>query len=270
MFGKLNADNCELFPLVLSSCDKCSDLWQPFFMLLKKYWPQMDERIYLCTETKRCHFDGLDICSPLNMPAGSTWSENLIKLLQYVKEDYLVFMLDDFWLKAPVNIQLLERCQQIMRTNADVGFICLVPQLEPSVENPLSEEFPGLIEYGRQTPYRVTTQAGLWRKDYLQRILLSHESAWWFEMFGSKRSRRMPWRSFVVQTPVFRYDDGGVLYRGCYVSEYAKWFAENEGIELTPGRRMGSKRTLQQEQTEMGLLQKLHPRYVYEYVRSHI
>ena len=59
-------------PLIVSSCDKCSDLWQPFFWLLKKHWVGFDRKVYLCTDSKTFGYEGIDIECPLRMPKGST------------------------------------------------------------------------------------------------------------------------------------------------------------------------------------------------------
>ncbi len=254
---------------VLSSCDKCCDLWDPFFTLVKRHWSDFDYRVYLCTDSKQFSFEGVDISCPLKMAAGSTWSENLMALLEKMDEEYVLLMLDDFWLKTDVDVNRLHRYEQVMQENQDIGFICLVHQLEPSEENPISSDYPELIEYGFQTPYRVTTQTGLWRRDYLQSLLRRHESAWWFEMFGSKRSRKSFYSSYVVRDSVFSYDEGGVLFRGSYVSEYVKPFVEHEGICLKPNRRIASKDELMSEQREMPVWKKLSPGYVYNYLLSH-
>ncbi len=255
--------------LVLSSCDKCSDLWEPFFTLLKRHWQGFDLRVYLCTDNKTYSYEGFDISCPLHMPPGSTWSENLMALLEVVNEEYVLLMLDDFWLKADVNLTQLCRCEEWMKANKRIGFICLTHQLEPSSENPLSIDYPGLIEYGQKTPYRVTTQAGLWRRDFLLSLLRKHESAWWFEMFGSKRSRKSFYMSYVVTDSVFSYDEGGVLFRGSYVCEYVKPFVESEDISLNPKRQIASKTELMAELKEMTMFQKFSPHFVFHYVLSH-
>lgn len=255
-------------PLIVSSCDKCSDLWQPFFTLVRKNWTEFDRKVYLCTDSKNFEYEDIDIECPLRMSQGSTWSENLMALLNQIKDDYVLFMLDDFWLKTKVDIEQLNRCEKIIKSDPDVGFICLIYQQEPSTENPISRNYPDLIEYGRNTPYRVTTQAGLWRRDYLLSLLRKHESAWWFEMFGSKRSRSSDYHSYVVEKSVFSYDDGGVLFRGCYVEEYIRFFKDNKNIYINPKRRIDSKVNLMAEIMDSSLFQKMNPLYFYHYCLS--
>lgn len=257
-------------PLIVSSCDKCCDLWQPFFNLVKKNWSNFNRKVYLCTDSKTFTCEGFDITCPLRMPTGSTWSENLITLLKDMDEEYVLLMLEDFWLKEKVNDVQLHLCEEIMRNDPSVGFICLVYQLDPSPANPVSENYPNLIEYGRHTPYRVTTQAGLWRRDYLLSLLRKHESAWWFEMFGSKRSRRSDYHSYVVEKSVLSYDVGGVLFRGCYVEEYIKFFKDDKNIYINPKRRIDSKVNLMTEVKERTIFQKLNPLFIYHYCLSNL
>ena len=257
-------------PLIVSSCDKCSDLWQPFFYLFKKNWPDFDRRVYLCTDSETFSYDEFDIACPLRMQSGSTWSENLMTLLKRMDEDHVLLMLEDFWLKEKVDETQLHQCEEILKSDPTIGFICLIRQLDSSLENPISEKYPNLIEYGLLTPYRVTTQAGLWRRDYLLSLLRKHESAWWFEMFGSKRSKRSEYHSYVVEKSVFSYDDGGVLFRGCYVEEYIKFFKDDKNISINPKRRTDSKENLMAEVKDKSFLQKMNPLYIYHYCLSHI
>ena len=72
----------------------------------------------------------------------------------------------------------------------------------------------------------------------------------------------------MVQKPVLLYDEGGVLYRGSYVSEYVRPFMEKEGIILNPNRRIESKAELMAEQKKMTVWQKLSPCFMYHYALS--
>ena len=47
--------------VLVNSCDEYSEIWDVFFTLFKKYWPQCEYPIVLNTESKSYSFDGLDI-----------------------------------------------------------------------------------------------------------------------------------------------------------------------------------------------------------------
>ena len=104
-------------PLIVSSCDKCSDLWQPFFWLVRKYWTNFNKKVYLCSDSKSFSYEGLNIICPLKMPSESTWSENLIALLKGMDEEYVLLMLEDFWLKEKVDEAQLYQCEKIIKND---------------------------------------------------------------------------------------------------------------------------------------------------------
>ena len=60
---------CE-FTVLVSSCDAYEDLWNPFFSIIKKEWPEVvDYPIVLNTESKAYTHDGLNIkCYQLYKP----------------------------------------------------------------------------------------------------------------------------------------------------------------------------------------------------------
>ena len=237
---------------VLSSCDNYCDLWNPFFTQLKKYWTGFDYDIYLCTESIKFEYEGLRIHCPLNVPKSNTWSENLMSLLSEINTEYIIFMLDDFWLKKAVNTEELAELLKIFDNDKNMGFLCLLHQ--PSSTLSSSKDYPMLVEYPRKARYRITTQVGLWRKSYLLKILRNHESAWQFEIYGNKRSRRFPENTYVLSNKtdaIFDYDSGGVLYRGKFVEEYIEYFEEEEGIKLEKERIRKPKREFKREDRDI-------------------
>ena len=111
--------------LIVSSCDKYEDAWVPFFTQLKKFWPEFNMPIYLGTESKTFQFEGFDIHCPLaNGPVYSQWSERLLKLLDYIDTEYVLFALDDFWLTAPVDNSRFEKIVSYMSSDRRMGFTC--------------------------------------------------------------------------------------------------------------------------------------------------
>lgn len=206
--------------LLFSSCDNYEDSWVPFFTLWKKYWPQFENPIYIGTETKQFSSAGLDIRCPLCRIKDdlSSWSKRLIKLLDYVEEDYILFCLDDFWLYKDVNESLFKKCYDYFLQHNDIGFMCLIEQEHGEQYKKHIPEFPMVYESTRNKPFMINTQVGLWRKSYLKKVLKSHESAWFFETRATWRAAH--WykeRVFYVNTEsnrVFFYPEGGVFGGG--------------------------------------------------------
>jgi hypothetical protein len=51
------------YSILVNTCDKFEDCWDPFFKLFKFYWPDYTGTIYLNTEYKDYSFEGLTIVS---------------------------------------------------------------------------------------------------------------------------------------------------------------------------------------------------------------
>ena len=211
---------------LLCSCDIYEDLWSPFCTQLIKYWPGFDMPIYLSTETKSFNFEGLTIETPLkNIKTDlSSWSKRLEALLKSMPYEYFVFMLDDFLLYDTVNVGEVENAYQIIKSNKNIGVVHLYPLIDEKSnqirrENAIDSEYKGYHLIKNKMPYRITTQVAIWRKDYMLKILRSHESAWYFEIRGSIRSRFYKETILAIKHRIFSYPVGGLIWRGKAVAE---------------------------------------------------
>src|SRR5512147_1442094 len=90
-------------PIIITS-DKTSWCLRPMFYLLKKYWPQMP-RPLIGGYTKpgfTLDADWYHIGRFADYPV-DRWSDGLIELLAHVDDEIILFLMDDYWLNAPVN-----------------------------------------------------------------------------------------------------------------------------------------------------------------------
>ena len=44
--------------LLIISCDKYSDCWEPFSECMERFWPEFASDMYLCTEIKESNIKG--------------------------------------------------------------------------------------------------------------------------------------------------------------------------------------------------------------------
>lgn len=210
--------------LIVSSCDKYEDAWVPFFTQLKKFWPEFNMPIYLGTESKMFQFEGFDIRCPLaNGPVYSQWSERLLKLLDYIDTEYVLFALDDFWLTAPVDNSRFVKIVSYMSNDRRMGFTCL-KQEEVDMASAIECQYPELWRCLKDKSFRITTQFGIWKRSYLKKILRSHESAWYFETRATWRSRFYWERVYGVRESIAVYPVGGFLWGGRCYEDYKDLF----------------------------------------------
>ena len=216
--------------LIYSTCDRYECLWNGFFRLWEKYWPSFDAQIILNTETKTFSYGNYDIIRPKFNKENLTWSERLNKSLEIVSTPYVLFTLDDFYIKSPVDLQTLNMCIEQMDKDESVKLFTFGWQ--PGNNSPcnFSDRFE---QRARFAPYRVNAQIALWRVSYLKRIIKLYENPWEFELNGSFRSSLHGGKLFSLKKSaplVFDYDWGFLVVRGQLNKEVASYFEEHEGI----------------------------------------
>jgi len=187
----------------VNTTDSFEDCWVPFFKLFKTHWPEYTGKIYLNTENKEYFHEGLNIISIKNKQTDNFWSQCLKKAMEYIEEDNLLYMQEDYFLHSSVNTSLLESYFKLFRVN-DLDCLHLTDQCTngPFRKN---TSIPGIWEIKEGAPYRLSTQAAFWKKDSLVKIIRHWESGWQFEHYGTKRSNDLLYKvSCVNQDKIIR------------------------------------------------------------------
>ncbi len=142
-------------------------------------------------------------------------------------------MLDDFWLNAPVNTELIYRgLEQMEKTNAG----CVRLYSCPGPDEEYGDPHFGIVQQGAR--YRISTQAALWRPSYLQQIAQQYQSPWEFELDGSIFSNSLPdhvlaFKRELQPWPLSYY---GAIRHGEWAPGL-KLFMEATGIDVDWSRR---------------------------------
>lgn len=233
------------FTMVVCSCDSYEDTWDPFFTLLKRYWPEFSGPVVLNTETKTYVDERFSVvCPRLYLghpdPASIPWSRRLRETLeQIVKTELVMLFLDDFYLRSPPNTQKLDICLQLIERDQTIANILLFSCPQPYSP---TQDYPWLLKRSKKAPYIFSLQAGLWRKERLLHFLREHESPWYFERWGSLRARRYPDDFYAVaavegKQSIFDYCPSiHGLSKGLWLSQTGELF-QQEGISVDLSRR---------------------------------
>jgi len=174
--------------LLVMSCDKYSSAWYPFFELIKKYWPEHPQKVYLSSETRGYACQGIDI-RVINSRKVEPWSKRLCDVLETIEEDYIIFSLEDFFLLGNVDNSKILQCLDWMRNDKTLAE-CRLSTFETITAGEIYKGSEFRVcppEHG----YRVDTQFAIWRKSVLISILNPTETPWQFEGRASDRSRTM-------------------------------------------------------------------------------
>jgi len=217
--------------LICSTCDEYSSLWPGFFTLLKRYWPDFDCDVILNTESKKFTFEGFNILTPHQNKFNLSWSMRLLKSLEEVKTEYVLLMLDDFYLKSFVNTTEITHCLEIMTKNDSIKSFVFAWQPGPNK----SSRFNSYEQRGRFAPYRVNAQIGIWSVKYLKKIIREKETPWQFEVNGSFRSSILGGKLFSIkknEIKVFDYDYGFLVIKGKLNKKIVDYFSQIEKINF--------------------------------------
>jgi len=177
--------------LVLS-CDKYEEAWLPYFLMFEKYWPDCCFNIYLATNTKK--FDNKKISLKINMLFSNkftTWSDETLTILKQIKEEYLIISLEDYFIYKKVNTSEIIKCLEIMEKENAVFFRLAVFPKKYDAWWPCTKinDFYGYIHPNSE--YLVCLQIAIWRKSFLENLLVKEENPYQFEINGSNRARNL-------------------------------------------------------------------------------
>lgn len=168
--------------VVIASCDLYSDVWDAFFTLFFRYWPDCPWPVFLIANRLRYEDPRVQT---IQIQADRHWAGNMRIALDGIHADNILYLQEDYLFKSAVNTARLRELAIYMKAN-DIGCIRLYDCPKP--DKPWPERMDlGLI--GQHAPYRVSLQAAFWNRDVLYNLLIDGENGWEMEREGSLRSQ---------------------------------------------------------------------------------
>jgi hypothetical protein len=203
---------------VVASYDGSADIWPGFFGLVSRFWPDLPYPLYLVSN--HLAFPDQRVTA-LRVGDDLSWSETLARGLEGVSSRYVLLILDDFFLTAPVDTALVLRMHAAMVAKG-AAYLRLVPN--PKADTPYVD-MPEIGTIVKGAPYRTSLQMAFWDRRVLLDLLRRQESAWDFEIKGSRRSDEMnePFLSVCDGHAAIPYRH--VLVRGKFVPAAVRHFA---------------------------------------------
>jgi len=185
--------------LLVLSCDKYSDLWPTFFDLFEKSWSDCPFDKYLLTNYKKAPSSAF---TTINIGKDISWSDNLLFAIDTFRGeyDYIFLFMDDGFITKVNKKQIINDVKAFIDIDGD--YITFIN--EPKHTKSFNQYF-GEIE--KSSKYRATATWALWKIGTLSSLLKIGESAWEFEVYGSRRSHKYP-RFYSVYKNRFKYVHG--------------------------------------------------------------
>jgi len=226
------SSNFDDLSILVVSCDKYSELWDNFFQLLFKNWPELklNEKnipIYLISNNKK--FSNSRV-QPIQIPHEISWSDNVIKALETIKTKYVLILLEDYYITHLDLNRLSDLYGYMKKSNA--AYIQIYGDFLPGEDRKALNVYDGVSIKQPHEKWRTSLQPCVWRTRELKHMLKSGESAWAFEIEGSVRSEGCL-TDFLVAHDQVPIEFLNMSYNGYIVSKHLNTL-KDQGIYFEP------------------------------------
>lgn len=163
--------------LVIIGYDPYKDVWNHYFNLINKYWPDNPFPVYLVNnEDKGAEYKGVTV---INCGKDAEWSRKAQIATQQIKEKYICLLLEDFFTRDYVNTEKVLKVVKFMKER-DIKYYKLASF--SSFHTPHFENHQFLYTIPKNKPYGISLQAAIWEKEFLKEKLgTDNYNAWTFE-----------------------------------------------------------------------------------------
>lgn len=206
--------------VAIMAFDSYSDVWEPFNFFFKKNWTDCNYPIYMITCNNA---EGMEICERVILTSDRMeWTERLHAALMQIETPYVLIMLEDLYIDRKVNSNEIKRCIEVMKKDADIGCIRLLPNIK---YKKIYERNSAFGEYLPGQAYRMSTHPSIWKREYLIKMTEEVMSAWDFEYIGTQTCCRYPERILCTRQTVVHFTNG--IWRSKWTTEGVKLCKKN-------------------------------------------
>lgn len=117
--------------------------------------------------------------APGNFPS-NRWSDGMIRFITAMPDQHFVLLLEDYWLCRKVDRRCVRYAHGFMKDNPDILRFDLTDDrlYTRGMRDVGAMDMYDIIETPHQSQYQFSTQAGIWNKKLLLKLLRNGKSAW--------------------------------------------------------------------------------------------
>ncbi len=210
--------------VLISSCDKFSDLWKEHIRLYHENWKGEPVRTYLVTDREtEATFDGVKI---IVAPAEYDFPKRIRYALQYIEADYVLLTLDDYFTVKPIKsddlLYLADRAE-----NEKIDYLMLYDRRKDKPRMFSALDVLEKIDLDRK--YAVTLYPAIWNKDFLAKTVKEDLNPWLYEVSLTKTAKEEGASCYFSPAGAFRILD--VVRKGKVLHKAARYFRKH-GIDI--------------------------------------
>lgn len=165
--------------ILVLSFDGYQDIWPYFDLTFNKYWKDCPYEVALTTNYAEPKLNNIRI---IKTGTEVNWCSRTKKAVQEIDSEYLLLLLEDYFLSEPVDNNHIELIENFIESE-EPNYLRLV-----NIPRKRFKKKGSSIQHLYQDEeYGVNLQASIWKKDYLLSVLNEvNGSAWDFEVFFLK------------------------------------------------------------------------------------
>ncbi len=232
--------------VLVFTCDSYEDAWYPFLTLLDKYWPDCPYDIVLNTQSKKCtlKLNNINVKTfNLYEPDSKVpYGKRCLDHLKRIDTDYVITLMDDFFVRSKVDTQTLERIMDWMDEDKKTASFCLIHHDDAHSCRYLREDkgYKSFSLRPRYCKHNYDMQASVWRRDALIKSWREYESPWEWEGPGNLRSFDDGYKyydldddaPFPIDYIDYKKKEWSGLRKGKWVAEIVCDLFKNNGIVI--------------------------------------
>ena len=172
--------------LIISSCDKFSDIWEVQVELLNRNWSDRNMKTLMVTDKSTSKsYKNVKIFS-----AGEKmeFSKRLKASLSAVTTEYVLIILDDYFITQKINSHKIKSLVRVM-DEEELDYLRIYSRPKTVIRN--FNEYKNLYEIDTEKNYAVNLYPGLWRVSFLKETFKVPMSAWEYEVSLSKIAKEL-------------------------------------------------------------------------------
>lgn len=224
--------------LLVLSCDKYSDLWDDFFNLKDRFWPDCEFKWYIVTETNDFNRPDVDV---IKCGKDLNWAGRVRYAVNLLDTQYIGIFLDDYFIKSTINNTRIKEYLDIMISDK-VSFLNLGNVFHHITNLPDKKYYKDhLIIIPNHLKYGIDTSAAIWDREYLLEKLGDEDySAWKFEVDRCEEaSTEAGFGGLILCDDLlsFNVSEIPVVIQGTLYPEAIKYFASNLGYNIQSQRK---------------------------------
>ena len=213
--------------ILVLSCDKNEDTFEPFYHCMEKYWKNHPEIIYTTETIKNPYYKTINHNEPLEK-----WTKRIRKTLKEIDDSQILIMIDDCFIREQVDTKRIDYVKRHLKGN----IACF--NFEKAFDNTdIETPVKGFKKRQHGASYEVSIMCGLWDKEKLIKVLEEDSNPWEVEGIQDNKGFDFYINSgdFIINWGYEPFVPTG-LFKGKWCKNIVPFF-EKEGIKVNYSKR---------------------------------